>query len=27
EKMKQLPALNEEWSNTFWHFLTEERSN
>ena len=27
EKMKQLTALNEEWSNTFWHFLTEERSS
>ncbi|WP_308557230.1 MarR family winged helix-turn-helix transcriptional regulator [uncultured Lactobacillus sp.] len=27
EKMKQLTALNEEWSNTFWHFLNEERSN
>lgn len=27
EKMKQLTVLNEEWSNTFWHFLTEERSN
>ena len=28
EKMKQLTALNEEWSNRFWHFLlNEERSN
>lgn len=25
KKMKQLTALNEEWSNTFWHFLKEER--
>ncbi|EEJ72548.1 MarR family winged helix-turn-helix transcriptional regulator [Lactobacillus ultunensis] len=27
EKMKLLTSLNEEWSNTFWQFLNEERGN
>ena len=25
-KMKLLAKLSEEWSTTFWHFLSEERS-
>ena len=25
EKMQLLTSLNEEWSNTFWQFLNEER--
>lgn len=26
DKMKLLAKLSEEWSTTFWHFLSEERS-
>lgn len=26
DKMKLLDKLSEEWSTTFWHFLSEERS-
>ena len=26
DKMKLLAKLSEEWSSTFWHFLSEERS-
>lgn len=26
DKMKLLANLSEEWSTTFWHFLSEERS-
>ena len=26
DKMKLLAELSEEWSTTFWHFLSEERS-
>lgn len=26
DKMKLLVKLSEEWSTTFWHFLSEERS-